>query len=244
MVHEVEHRHEHYDHYDPSTVRRLDGFWGLVDGRINGAMAAFVARPGRAVDVGCGFGSLTELLRERGIDAVGVDMLEEFVEAARARYPRAAFFRQRSERLPREADGCTTAMLKDALHHLVSEADFSSVCTELKRAGVRRIVVSDPNPNFILRTCRRIIGHVDPECSPQKAREVLAGEGFQVTHLSYDILFSLSLSGGYVGPVLFPSWHPLGRAALSLETALVGLVRLLRLDRHVCWRYLLVADVD
>jgi SAM-dependent methyltransferase len=239
--HDHEHRHEHYDHYDPATIRRLDGFWGLVDARINARMAEYVSTKG-AIDVGSGFGSLTAHLQDRGIDAVGVDMLGEFVTAARERFPKAKFVHQRSESLPPECFGRETAVLKDALHHLVSETDFSAVCAELSKAGVRRVVVSDPNPNFVVRTCRRLIGHVDPECDPDMARRVLEEQGFRVTHVSYDILFSLPLSGGYVGPVLFPSWKWLGRTALAVETGLVAVVGALGLKRTLCWRYFLVGE--
>ena len=102
-------------------------------------------------------------------------------------------------------------------------------------------MVSDPNPNLVLRACRALIGHTDPECSVERAREVLARGGFDVILCDYDILFSLPLSGGYVGPVLWPRWRAAGAMALALETALVAAARAVGAAPTVCWRYFLVA---
>lgn len=45
----------------------------------------------RVVEVGCGFGFLTETLRQRGFSAVGVDISEEAVNLARSKNPSSVF---------------------------------------------------------------------------------------------------------------------------------------------------------
>ncbi|MCU7729339.1 class I SAM-dependent methyltransferase [Actinoplanes sp. KI2] len=44
-------------------------------------------RPGTVLDLGCGPGHLTDHLRSVGVDAVGIDMVSEFIAHARATYP-------------------------------------------------------------------------------------------------------------------------------------------------------------
>ncbi|AEV84791.1 type 11 methyltransferase [Actinoplanes sp. SE50] len=44
-------------------------------------------RPGRVLDLGCGPGHLTGLLRSRGVAATGIDMVPEFLAYARATHP-------------------------------------------------------------------------------------------------------------------------------------------------------------
>ncbi|GAA1346008.1 class I SAM-dependent methyltransferase [Catellatospora bangladeshensis] len=46
---------------------------------------------GRVVDAGCGPGQWTDFLRGRGCDVEGVDLVPDFVEYARSRFPDASF---------------------------------------------------------------------------------------------------------------------------------------------------------
>lgn len=46
---------------------------------------------GPILDVGSGPGHWTELLRDRGCDARGIDMVPEFIDSARKRFPLASF---------------------------------------------------------------------------------------------------------------------------------------------------------
>lgn len=46
---------------------------------------------GRAVDAGCGPGHWTAYLRDRGLEVLGVDLVPEFVDIARRRFPEVDF---------------------------------------------------------------------------------------------------------------------------------------------------------
>jgi len=232
--------HRNYDGYYPDMARRLDGFWGQVDRRINERILRLLPE-GSVLDVGCGFGSLTAFLCAAGRDAIGVDMMEEAIDVARSRYPGVRVVHHIGAGLPAELSGRRIIVLKDTLHHLVAESDVDALLTAWSRSGAEYVVVSDPNPNVVLRACRALIRHTDPECSVERAREVLARSGFDVIACEYDVIFSLPLSGGYVGPVLWPGWRVTGTAALALETALVAAARAAGAAPALCWRYFLVA---
>jgi len=232
--------HRHYDNYHSEMARRLDGFWGQVDRRINERILRLLPE-GSILDVGCGFGSLTAFLAAAGRDVVGVDMMKESVDVARARYPGVRVIHYTGPGLPPEVSERRIIVLKDTLHHLVDESDFGALLASWRQSGAEYVVVSDPNPNAVVRACRTLIRHDDPECPVPRAREVLARGGFDVIACEYDVVFSLPLSGGYVGPVLWPPWRTSGVAALALETALVTAIRAVGAAPALCWRYFLVA---
>jgi SAM-dependent methyltransferase len=237
------HDHHHYDHYHTDMAKRLDVFYGRVDARLNRAVAQWVA--GESVlDVGCGFGPLTDFLRANGFKAIGVDLLEDCVVAGRKRFPQADLRVARTDELEFPDKSFDTVVLKDVIHHVYEEDDVGKFLADVKRVARRRVVILDPNPTFILLLARRIIGHVDPVCSPADAKRVVTEAGFKVVELGYSELFAFPMSGGYVGPVMVlsrPLW--IGSALLALDSALMAMARALGLARFIGWRYLLVADL-
>jgi SAM-dependent methyltransferase len=236
--------HHHYDHYTPEMARRLDQFYGRVDTRLNELVAQSVA--GESVlDVGCGFGSLTEHLRVRGFKATGIDLLAEGIAEGKKRYPLADLRVAASEELDFPEASFDTVVLKDTIHHIYEEDDVAAFLNSVRRIARRRVVVLDPNPTFILLLSRKLIGHVDPVCSPSDAARVMSQAGFKVVGVSYSELFAFPMSGGYVGPALLPA-RPrlLGSLALALDAALFKLLEAAKLGRFCGWRYLLVADVE
>ncbi|MDZ5077702.1 class I SAM-dependent methyltransferase [Nesterenkonia sp. HG001] len=54
---------------------------------------------GPVIDVGCGAGQWTELLRSMGVEVCGVDPVREFIESARDTYPDGRYRVGRAERL-------------------------------------------------------------------------------------------------------------------------------------------------
>jgi len=235
--------HHHYDHYSPAMAARLDGFYGRVDERLNARIARWVDGDS-VLDVGCGFGQLTDYLRRQGHAAVGVDLLAPCIEAGRARFPQADLRVAQSEDLDFPDKSFDTVVLKDTIHHIYEEDDVAAFLADVRRIARRRLVIQDPNPMPILLAARKLIGHVDPVCSPADARRVVTEAGFEVRHVEYSELFAFPASGGYVGPVLAPArprW--VGSALLGLDAGMLAAIGAVGLARFVAWRYLLVADL-
>lgn len=235
--------HHHYDHYTPEMARRLDGFYGRVDERLNSRIAKWIAGDS-VLDVGCGFGQLTEYLRKRGFKATGIDLLAQCVDAGKARYPEADLRVAQSEHLEFPEGSFDTVILKDTIHHIYAEDDVDAFLADVRRVARRRLVIQDPNPMLVLLLARKLIGHVDPVCSPAEATRVVSAARFKVVHLGYSELFAFPMSGGYVGPVLVPAaprW--IGAALLAADEGLFRILGALGLGRFLGWRYLLVADI-
>jgi ubiquinone/menaquinone biosynthesis C-methylase UbiE len=223
--------------------RRLDGFWGQIDRRHNAELVACV-RQGPVLDVGCGYGTLTRALGEAGIEAVGVDADPRSLDVARGRCSDCRFVLADARALPFPAASFSTLILRDSLHHLVAEPAWAEIAAELMRvlAPGGRVVVMDPNMTTIVRVARVVARHRDEACTVERARSELEAIGLQVAEPAFHTIFSLPLSGGYVGVELVPRLAWLHRVLLRIERAGEELLRRLGLLPRVAWRYLLVAD--
>ncbi|MWV48001.1 methyltransferase domain-containing protein [Rathayibacter sp. VKM Ac-2803] len=82
-----------------------------LDGRDRALIASWAASlDGPVVDAGCGPGHWTALLHELGVDVVGVDLVPEFLEHARAAFPGVPF-RRGSLRDPEARDASLGGIL-------------------------------------------------------------------------------------------------------------------------------------
>ena len=233
--------HEHYDHYNPEMIKRLDGFYGRVSSRMNQRIVEGIVGA-KVLDFGCGFGDLTDHIRESGFDVIGLDMIEEGVKAGKLKYPKSKLQCEKSEKIPFPDKYFDTIILKDTIHHIYGEADINEFLKEAKRVTKKRIIVFDPNPMFILQIARKIIGHIDPSCPPNEAIRVLKEAGFTILKEDYFDTLAFPLSGGYVGKEIIKG-QTLGSILLSIDSFFEKVVKLLFLKKRICWRYLIIADL-
>jgi SAM-dependent methyltransferase len=198
------------------------------------------------LDIGCGYGSLTNYLRGRGLTATGIDLDEEGISRGRQLFPVLpddALVVMSAERIGFPDASFDAVTLRDSLHHLYEEADASRCLDEIRR--VLRpggfLVIFDPQPNAVVRLCRRLVGHRDARCSARQAVELLRSRGWAVEQVTFTEAFALPLSGGYVGPVLVPPWPAMWRAILVANRAAAAACNAVGLGGSLLWRYLLTA---
>jgi SAM-dependent methyltransferase len=90
-------------------------------------------RSGAVLDVGCGPGHLTAHLRSLGVDAIGLDLVPEFIDHARATYPDGWYELGSMHQLP-VPDRCVAGILAwYSLIHLPPDR-LDRVLAELRRA--------------------------------------------------------------------------------------------------------------
>ena len=229
---------------NPET--RLASLWGLIDRQHNEEIISRL-RGRRVLDVGCGYGSLVAELSRREYAAIGVDPDPISIEAARRLFPHADVRVARAEDLDPSYDGTLDAItLKDCLHHLIGEGEadeaFSAFQRLLKPNG--RLVILDPNPIWILRIARRLANFHDFQTPLDEARQTLRRYGFKVDSVSYYEVLGLPLSGGYVYLELLPRIRVLQQAVSLLNRALSHFADRAGLGNLLCWRYILVADLQ
>ncbi len=223
--------------------RRLapGAFWREVDEEHNRYVAERL--PGQSIlDVGCGYGTLTDHLSRLGKKVVGIDQDPESVRVARSRNLAGEIVEGRFE--GRFASGSFDhVVLRDVLHHLYAEGDLSASLAEIRRVlkcdGT--LVVLDPNVHFLLRLCRRLMAHRDAECPLEDARAALERAGFEIREVQFYELFALAASGGYVGICWVPPIRRLHRALIALNRRLSSGIARTRMARSLLWRYRLVA---
>lgn len=211
--------------------KRLERFWGQVDRKHVGIIQRWV-NGSRVLDMGCGYGTTTAHLAKAGIDCTGIDYDPTAVAEAQRRFPNARYLNANAEELPFPDASFDVIVMRDALHHLYREADFAKVRGEVLRVASprARLIVFDPNVNLILRTMRRIAAHKDEE------------RDFETARASFNTLFTLPLSGGYVGLERVPNIRWAHSVLIGAENQMERAVNAVRLGRRLCWRYVLVGD--
>jgi SAM-dependent methyltransferase len=127
--------HDSYDVFQPiAKARIIDRFVALTR----------LQRGARVIDLGCGSGAFTALLRARGYDVVGLDIAEELVEVGRSRFPNIEFVQGDIEDIPFPEGAFDGILLSGVLHHF----DSLSRCIEEVRRVLRpggRFMAFDPN---------------------------------------------------------------------------------------------------
>jgi SAM-dependent methyltransferase len=218
--------------------KRLLSVWGRVDAAHNQLILKNVAGT-RVLDVGCGYGALTHFLQQRGFDVVGVERDRKSVSAAHELFPDANVRLADADNLDFPDRHFDTVILKDTLHHVFEQDDTGGLLDEilrmLKVGG--SLIVFDPNPQPLIRLCRKLVFHVDPECTPNDVLGLLEGKGFRIKSIEYSELLALPLSGGYVGPQLFPNWPFLVKGLLLANDLLGRMIGAVGLGRFLLWRY-------
>ena len=109
-----------------------------LDRRRIGRWAEQISGP--AIDAGCGPGHWTDFLHQRGVDITGIDLVPEFIENARVRFPDVPF-RLSSLRALDAADGSLNGLL--AWYSLI----------HLPRRIYRRFFPNSHVPSSLKDTC-------------------------------------------------------------------------------------------
>ena len=178
------------------------------------AELARVAAGQRALDVGCGPGSLTaELVRRLGPGAVSaVDPSEPFVAAARERHPGVSVLRAAAEDLPFEDGGFDAALAQLVVHFMVDPVAGLREMARVTRAdGLVAACVWDHaggrGPLSVFwHAARDLDPRVEDESSLAGAREGHLGELFRSAGLREIEASALSVSVEH--PSFEAWWEP------------------------------------
>lgn len=150
--------------------------------------AARLEGAGEVADLGCGRGEMLKLLRERGIEAIGVDASAEMVTVAREKGLRAEHGDMFAFLADRPAASLGGIVCSHVLEHLwpADHVRFARLCAAgLRPAGI--LIVETPNPRSL------VAGAVNFSCDPTHLRPVfpetlafvLEQAGFERVEIEY-----------------------------------------------------------
>jgi SAM-dependent methyltransferase len=123
-----------------------DVFTPQAKARLIEAFRRLTALPAgaRVADLGCGSGTFTDLLRQAGYRAVGVDISPKLVALGRLKYPGLELIEGDVESLPCEPGSFDGALLSGIVHHFPDPGRFASEVFRILRPG-GRFMAFDPN---------------------------------------------------------------------------------------------------
>ena len=221
--------------------KRLNRFYGDVAKRQNTDIINLIT--GRKIlDIGCGCGCfLDQIRRERqDIEATGIDVDPESINMAKALY--GINVRPMSVHKMDFADNAfDTVVLRETIHHFEGEESLKSAFSEIRRVCGKEIIIFDPNPNWVVKFSRKLIAHQDPEAHLDDVIAVLELSGFNVKVCRWRDVIAFPMSGGFVGMELVPNLGLFKKPILAFDSFLNNILRILNLQRHICWRYLIYA---
>lgn len=190
----------------------------------------------RIIDCGCGFGLFSRVALDAGYTVTAVDIDDASLEIA----GNIAGITCRKESvyatsLPDRS--CDTAVCCDSIQHF----DLPYFLAELERLGISRVILYDSNiHNPLLKLYRRLTGHEESnDRTPEQLAAQFQAHGFQLTHLQYENVVALPLSGGLQRPPV-PGLKNFPRAIERLDEILANVVRRLGISRWLTFRFLLV----
>ena len=217
-------------------------FFKLVDESLNRFISDNISG-GRILDLGCGYGSLVHHLnRIKGNRAIGIDLDEESISVAKKLFPDESFSLATLDHNI-ESNSFNYVILRDVLHHLkednLEKVIFEQIKRILKKDG--KIIIFDPNVNLVLRISRKIMRHVDAECTFKEALTILKSSNYIVVKTDFTELFALPLSGGYVGICFVPRILTIQYILIFINRLFSRIISHTFLKKYILWRYLIVA---
>lgn len=146
-----------------------------------------------AVDVGCGTGSLAELIAPRVADLAGVDLSAESIEQARKRLPDCEFKAYPGDRLPFADDSADLVFTSCVMHHVPPD-DWLSFATEMVRVtrpgGLVAVVEHNPwNPLTRVAVSRCEFDEDAVLLTAGRTKKLLQAAGTEIVEQPYILFF-------------------------------------------------------
>jgi len=215
---------------------RLRRFYGAVASDQNRSILRLVTGE-RILELGCGYGTFIQEAEDKGKEAFGLDIDFKVLEIGRSFYPSLLTKLVQGDMgwLPFKNKSFHAVILRESLHHV----PWEKVLPEILRVCRKEIIIFEPNPNWILRFCRKIISHRDQEISLKPLLHLLESHGILIKEFYFRDLFAFPLSGGFVGREFVPPVKILFSLLLWGDKMLQAFFHMIKIEKAISWRYLM-----
>lgn len=122
----------------------------------------------KVLDIGCGPGDVSELLRKRGADVTGIDFAAPMIAVAKRRFPNITFHEADVEDLPFVDSTFDVVIGNMVVHHFARpESAFNEVRRVLKPGGAFAFIVPIPDTQTSFTAfAKALMEHMNPEAVP------------------------------------------------------------------------------
>jgi ubiquinone/menaquinone biosynthesis C-methylase UbiE len=162
--------------------------------------------PGKVLDWGCGWGQITALLREEGVDTTAFDYRAGLAEPTLEPLPRfpeiEAHFSSEPVALPFDDQSFDTVLSCGVLEHVPDPDASVAELRRILRPGGMFYVTNLPNRYSYTEHAARLLGRYyhgqlpnDRVYTTRTARELLEGHGFRVAESRRTHMLPLTLGG-------------------------------------------------
>lgn len=220
---------------------RLNKFYGDV-ARIQNKDIINLITGRRILDVGCGYGTLINQIKKEkdNTDVVGIDVDPESIKIAKDFYN--INVKEMSVcKLDFSNNYFDTIILRESIHHFDTPDKLQCAIDEIKRVCNKELIIFDPNPSWLVKFARKLIKHQDPEAPFDKTKRILEKNGFEIKKCEWRDVIAFPLSGGFVGREFVPNIKFLKNTILIIDNVLNAILSRLKVQKHVCWRYIIYA---
>lgn len=107
----------------------------------------------KVLDIGCGDGSDSEKIAQKGANVYGIDISKEMIKHAKAKHPKITFVVASADKLPFTDGEFDVVYSRFALHYLNNEEPaFKEIFRVLKRGGIAALLVPHPTGDYTFKS--------------------------------------------------------------------------------------------
>ncbi len=217
-------------------IKRLQHLYGVVAKDQNESILKLITGK-KILELGCGYGAFVNDALASKKESFGLDTDENALRSGGKIFPclNLRLIQGDMNFLPFRDKSIDTVVLRESLHHV----QWNHVLPEVSRICKKEVIVFEPNPNWLLRTCRKIISHQDCEIPSDSLIELFRDHGIAIEGIYFRDVLAFPLSGGFVGRELFPPIKWFYPFLIWLDNIFQGLLRKMKMERLLSWRYIL-----
>ena len=220
---------------------RLDSFYGMVCHKQNMEILHKIKNSHKVLDVGAGYGNLTDLLNRNGFSAVGIEPNEIKRKLAEEWYG-VKLLNEDIYKTSFKDNEFDCIILREVVFHL----DFAKAFQELNRIAKKQIIIFQGNSVITRRIGQKIFGHTEfNERHKNYYVDFFKKTQFSNVTITYRDIIAFPLSGGFIGKQLVPSsMKSLMRFIITVDKLFNSFLEIFRLQNFFCMRFIISAEVD